>query len=694
MLPLAVGSFSVRAMNVGIIGAGSLGSALGGRLAARGHAIMFGGGASAADVAARQRAQVGSNAEAAAFGEVVILAVPFAAIDAALADAGPLTGRVLWSCVNALKPDYTGLAIGFDNSAAEEVARRARGARVVAAVPPFAHAIAAQQLTYDRALAPTVFICGDDLGAKTIIGALVRDVGADPVDAGMLETARLAEPAMMLAIRIAYAGVPRDVGLRLLERMASPAWRPIPRQPDHDRGLTELVSSDKVPVIAPSGVTTAAPTGLRDHCLAPERIDAAADGAGRYGRMFELPALVADEALLHRIGAAGGFCDGGDCKDDANVEAGWPFFGQYIAHDLTADRSPLRAHADVAVLRNMRSPRANLEALYGGGPLGSPYLYQREDPAKLLEDDGDLPRNQEGLALIGDPRNDVHVFVSQMQVAFIAAHNRLVDRLREDGAGEQSLFDEARRALTWHYQWVIVAEFLPGLTGSGLVEELLDSGPRYYRPRDEPFIPLEFADAAYRYGHSQVRQLYRIQENGPRRPVFPDLIGFGPIGERRVDWTMLFDLPGRPPAERAKPIDGQLPRSLIELPQAITGAVEEDAYRSLAARDLERGQGTGLPSGESVARLIDAQVLTRDEVGIAAFGWKGETPLWLYILREAAVQQGGERLGDVGSRIVAEVLIGILSADPESYLSLDPAWTPTLPSHSDRFGLRDLLVPA
>jgi hypothetical protein len=178
-------------------------------------------------------------------------------------------------------------------------------------------------------------------------------------------------------------------------------------------------------------MTTVAGIHPRDHCLAPERIDAPLDDATRYGRMFELPALEADESLLHRLGAAGGFCDGGDCKYDARVEAGWPFFGQYVGHDLTADRSPLRAHADVETLRNMRSPRANLEALYGDGPVGSPYLYQRNDPTKLLENDGDLPRNQEGLALIGDPRNDTHVFMSQMQVAFIATHNRLVDRLRE-----------------------------------------------------------------------------------------------------------------------------------------------------------------------------------------------------------------------------------------------------------------------
>ena len=159
-----------------------------------------------------------------------------------------------------------------------------------------------------------------------------------------------------------------------------------------------------------------------DLCLAPDRIDAPIDGAGRYGRMFDLPALEGDETLLHRIGSTGGFCDGGDGHGDAHGEAGWPFFGQYVAHDLTADRSPLRAHTDLGTLRNMRSPRVNLESLYGGGPVGSPYLFRRGDPAKLLEGDGDVPPNQEGIALVGDPRNDTHAFMSQLQVAFIRAH--------------------------------------------------------------------------------------------------------------------------------------------------------------------------------------------------------------------------------------------------------------------------------
>jgi 8-hydroxy-5-deazaflavin:NADPH oxidoreductase len=205
-------------MKLGIIGAGSLGSALGERLVDAGHEVMFGGGDTAFEVSARLGARVGSDADAAAFGEVVVLAVPFADIASALDEMGPMDGRVLWSCVNALKRDFSGLAVGFDTSAGEEVARRARGARVVAAIPPFAHAIASGALRYDHDLEPSVFVCGDDPHAKQLVEGLIADIGAHPVDAGPLSAARLVEPAMMLLVGLAYAGVPRDVGLRLLER--------------------------------------------------------------------------------------------------------------------------------------------------------------------------------------------------------------------------------------------------------------------------------------------------------------------------------------------------------------------------------------------------------------------------------------------------------------------------------------------
>ncbi|HEY6671664.1 MAG TPA: hypothetical protein VIZ91_04095, partial [Solirubrobacterales bacterium] len=154
-------------------------------------------------------------------------------------------------------------------------------------------------------------------------------------------------------------------------------------------------------------------------------------------------------------------------------------------------------------------------------------------------------------------------------------------------------------------------------------------------------------------------------------------------------------VPGRQPAQRSKKIDGKLPRSLISLPRQISGEDEGSAYSSLANRDLQRGQAVGLPSGEAVARELGVEPLSQDQVGLSAAGWDQETPLWLYVLKEAEALEDGDRLGPVGGRIVGEVLVGIVEADPESFRSVDRFWKPTLPSHDpDRFGIADILVPA
>ena len=439
----------------------------------------------------------------------------------------------------------------------------------------------------------------------------------------------------------------------------------------------------------------------RDHCLAPERVDAPIYG-GRYRSMFpDLPALDVDEAALLALGRPGGDCDMGDddgVEVDGVVAAVWPLFGQFIAHDITADRSPLGHRNDPDQVRNFRTPRANLEGVYGAGPVGSPYLFSKDDPAKLLlgATGSDVPRNQEGIALVGDPRNDVHLFVSQTQVAFITMHNRLVDRLRADGVAEAELFDEARLAATWHYQHVILREFLPGLIGAQLTADLLAGGSEWYHADGAPYIPFEFADAAYRYGHSQIRQRYQVNDSFGPVPLLPDLMGFGPVSEDHVvDWALQIDLPGRPPAQRAKRIDGRLPASLIALPTQISGESAGSDFASLANRDLQRGQAVGLPSGESVARAIGVEPLSADQIGLAANGWTDETPLWLYVLKEADVLADGERLGPVGARIVGEVLVGIIDADPESFRSVEPDWTPTLPARTaGSFGLADVLSPA
>ena len=422
-------------------------------------------------------------------------------------------------------------------------------------------------------------------------------------------------------------------------------------------------------------------------CLAPGRAQRPIDapvGPGMYGRLFpDLPSFSAEQELLFALGRAGGLCDCGDQADEpaslAAEAAGWPFLGQFIAHDITADRSALQAHADLSQLRNARSPRLNLEGLYGDGPVGHPFLFQRDDPAKLLTAPGgrDLLRNTEGTAIIGDPRNDSHVVMSQMHLAFVHAHNAFVDRVRASGQPEARVFDTAARELVWHYQTVVLREFLPSLIGAELAELIMRGDRRYYRPHDQPFIPLEFADAAYRYGHSQIRHTYQLNAAGGAVPIFPDLLGFRPVGaEHHIEWSRLFDAAGAPPAARAKKIDGRLVGPLIALPVAVTGATEVEEFRSLAVRDLERGEGVGLPSGEAVARRMGEPPLSAEEVGTSSAGWSGETPLWYYILREADVRQAGNRLGPVGSRIVGEVLVGLLDLDTSSVRHA-PAWKPS-----------------
>src|SRR6266851_835488 len=188
------------------------------------------------------------------------------------------------------------------------------------------------------------------------------------------------------------------------------------------------------------------------HCLSPARAREAeaAVTSSSYARLFpDLPAFTADEAFLYALGRAGGLCDCGDAEDDeaslGTEAAGWPFFGQFVAHDITADRSALQSHVDPTQLTNARSPQLNLECLYGDGPVGHPFLYQRNDSAKLLTGSGgdDLLRNAEGTAIIGDPRNDSHVFMSQMHLAFIHAHNFFVDRVRAAGTPEANVFETA-----------------------------------------------------------------------------------------------------------------------------------------------------------------------------------------------------------------------------------------------------------
>ncbi len=272
----------------------------------------------------------------------------------------------------------------------------------------------------------------------------------------------------------------------------------------------------------------------------------------KYGRMFpDLPVHDCPEDALIALGGPGTRIDAADGLDDGDPEAnpcipaGWPIFGQFIAHDITADRSLLQHHASVRDLHNFRTPALNLESLYSNGPTGDPFMFDRDDPAKLLlgiDDAGtpnDEPRNVQGRALIGDPRNDVHLIISQMHVAFLKFHNAVVDRLRLAGTPAGLLYSEAQRLVRWHYQWITTHEFLPLTVGQDLVEDVRANGRRFFQFTSIPFVPVEFSDGAYRAGHSQIRTAYQINPTF-RANIFPTWRASGPCRTRMTSTGASF----------------------------------------------------------------------------------------------------------------------------------------------------------
>lgn len=210
-------------MNIGIIGAGNVGGNLGQRWAAAGHQIKFGvRNTSKPEVVALLKqagpqASAGTVAEAAAFGEVVVLTTPWPATHAAIQSAGDLAGRIVVDCTNPLKPDLSGLTLGHTTSAAEQVAQWATGARVVKCFNTTgADNMAKPQYGSDRAV---MFLAGDDPAARATVKRLGEDLGFEMVDAGSLEIARLLEPVAMLWIHLAYkGGFGRDFAFKLLRR--------------------------------------------------------------------------------------------------------------------------------------------------------------------------------------------------------------------------------------------------------------------------------------------------------------------------------------------------------------------------------------------------------------------------------------------------------------------------------------------
>lgn len=421
-------------------------------------------------------------------------------------------------------------------------------------------------------------------------------------------------------------------------------------------------------------------------------------------------------AALQQLGTE--MLDNSDPAFDGNEPAGYTFFGQFLDHDLTLElRSRLEVRANISALENFRSPGINLDSVYGHGPEVSPFLYDTTPvlpgvPASarckfLLGQNsvapdpfGDLPRNTQNTAIIPDPRNDENLAVAQLHLAFLRFHNAVVDRLVAQGMPAEILFSEAERLVRWHYQWIVLHDFLPRIVRTDAIQQALAS-ETYWDPETEfPYIPLEFSAAAYRFGHSLVRHEYTVNTKNFPHQGLDQLFSFTHTAVPNnwiVEWFNFFPLPGQPAPQNGRQIDARISAPLHQAGGGQGGNFD------LAGRNLQRGYALGLPSGQAVASELGLNVLTAAELQQNHQGnafatapiLLQRTPLWFYVLKESEIREGGARLGEVGSHIVANVLVALLQNDSASFLANAPDWQPTLPAATvGQFTMSDLIAIA
>jgi len=473
------------------------------------------------------------------------------------------------------------------------------------------------------------------------------------------------------------------------------------------------------------------------------------DDPGMFGRMFPNlePLGVDDDNVLTELAAAMEDPDPGSADgNNPNIPAGFTYLGQFVDHDITLDLTSFGdKENDPTAVENFRTPALDLDSVYGLGPDGSRQLYARNPSdangktpgPKLLigktivavnsdvtiTPRNDLPRNPEGFALIGDNRNDENLVVAQTHLAMLKFHNKVCNLLATSGVPASEIFEKARQMVTWHYQWMVLHDFVERVTEKGIVAKILEQGRRFYRFKKTPYMPVEFSAAAYRFGHSMVRERYshnRVFTQGGVTPAtlhllfeFTGLSG-GIIGDLApnpptdplpvslltsnwiIDWRRYHEVlatnPVGVPRNPSRKIDPFLIPQLHKLP---------GEGGSLAFRNLKRGVLLGLPSGQDVARAMKIKdPLTSDEIAKGPDGaiakkhdLHKDTPLWYYILKEAEQRGGGVKLGPVGATIVAEVFVGLVHGDHQSYLwQKGKDWKPTLPSQNPgEFTMADLL---
>ena len=447
-----------------------------------------------------------------------------------------------------------------------------------------------------------------------------------------------------------------------------------------------------------------------------------AEPKGFYSRLFPKPAhpIAPDqEEGLVALGTAMRY--GVEREGTHTPRVGFTYFGQFLGHDLTHDPTPLAGpYAEPEKTPNFRTALFDLDHVYGGGPEKSPYLYEGETGAETFKIGTTVPEGyprdlpvRHGRVLIGDledTRNLDNLILRQLHVLFLKFHNEAIRQLETNSAlaaaaesrGGGSLFERARRLVCWHYQWIIRHDFLPRILYNSVWEHQEDRVRR--KPGSSFSIPIEFSLAAFRFGHSMVRNAYRLNCR-QKRVMIGELMALGqaasPIpDDYLIEWgTFLDGLPTSGPPASSNYIDSSLSGAMHGLTPAtilLGNKLESTDPSNLPVRTLLRGARAQVPSGQEVAeafsangkikpsdRLATAQLIsdTCDQSGTALrnAGLAENSPLFYYVLKEAEVKAQGRTLGPVGSHIVTEVIQGALEADPQSYLSVaGPHWEPPL----------------
>lgn len=378
-----------------------------------------------------------------------------------------------------------------------------------------------------------------------------------------------------------------------------------------------------------------------------------------------------------------------DGEENLLVPAGYTYFGQFIDHDLTFETTSSFENTNLQPT-NLRSPRLDLDCVYGAGPDDQPYLYATEsseglrrgvslllgEPLPDSPDRHDVLRVGKGTlarAVIGDPRNDENSIVCNIQIAFISFHNAVVRYVtkRYPQLGDQEAFSASRKIVRWTYQKIIVEDYLKRIVEPATYETFTlrlsrqgEGAFQLYKAEKRGGIPLEFAGAAYRYGHSMVRTGYKLNNVHTPQKIFTpgegdnSLVGFGPLPKDHwIDWKRFFPEGNEFPAGGKRPqkndddsdtrlqwayrIDTSLVDPLASLPTSVGGG------RSLADLNLRRGNLFRLVSGQTVANALgvasleEKYLVMRNAPG-GKFGFTSipermlaDTPLWFYVLAEA-----------------------------------------------------------